>query len=64
LESIRLEIQILSECNHPNIVQFMGSYVFDDILWINLEYCRNVVVHPHQSNFCPGFVRADLLPTS
>ena len=39
LESIRLEIQILSECSHPNVVQYLGSYIFDDILWINLEYC-------------------------
>ena len=38
LESIRLEIQILSECSHPNVVQYLGSYIFDDILWINLEY--------------------------
>ncbi len=38
LESIRLEIQILSKCCHPNVVQYLGSYIFDDILWINLEY--------------------------
>lgn len=44
LESIRLEIQILSECSHPNVVQYLGSYIFDDILWINLEY--------HLSNAC------------
>jgi hypothetical protein len=38
LESCRLEIQILNDCCHPNVVQYLGSYVFDDVLWINLEY--------------------------
>ena len=38
LESIRLEIQILNDCCHPNVVQYLGSYLFDDTLWINLEY--------------------------
>jgi serine/threonine protein kinase len=65
LESIRLEIQILSECNHPNVVQLLGSYVFDDILWINLEYCHSVVAHPYQSDclcrFCQGGSVADIM---
>jgi serine/threonine protein kinase len=37
LESIRLEIRILNDCRHPNVVQYLASYVFDDTLWINLE---------------------------
>jgi serine/threonine protein kinase len=38
LESIRTEIRILNDCCHPNVVQYLASYVFDDTLWINLEY--------------------------
>ncbi len=65
LESIRLEIQILSECNHPNVVQFLGSYVFDDMLWINLEYSQNVVESLQQPDFlcrfCQGGSVADIM---
>eukprot|EP01097_Dermamoeba_algensis_P010255 TRINITY_DN7496_c0_g1_i1.p1 TRINITY_DN7496_c0_g1~~TRINITY_DN7496_c0_g1_i1.p1 ORF type:complete len:505 (-),score=80.43 TRINITY_DN7496_c0_g1_i1:141-1655(-) len=39
LEDVRKEIQILAECNHPNIVSYYGSYFKDDNLWIAMEYC-------------------------
>ena len=39
LEDVRREITILSECNNPNIVNYLGSYFKDDNLWICMEYC-------------------------
>ena len=34
LDSIRKEISVLKECNHPNIVRYYGSYFKDDYLWV------------------------------
>ena len=34
LNDVRKEIKILSECNHPNIVNYLGSYFKDDNLWV------------------------------
>lgn len=34
LEDVRKEIRILSECNHPNIVKYLGSYFKDQNLWV------------------------------
>lgn len=39
LEDVRAEIEILAECNHPNIVNYLGSYQKDGNLWIVMEYC-------------------------
>jgi len=39
LEDVRKEIKIMSECNHPNIVNYFGSYFKNDNLWIVMEYC-------------------------
>ncbi|KAL6765107.1 kinase-like domain-containing protein, partial [Haematococcus lacustris] len=39
LDSIRKEIQFLANCNHPNIVKYMGSYRHRHELWIVMEYC-------------------------
>jgi serine/threonine protein kinase len=36
---VRKEIKIMSECNHPNIVNYFGSYFKNDNLWIVMEYC-------------------------
>lgn len=36
LEDVRREIRILSECNHPNIVKYYGSYFKDQNLWVRL----------------------------
>jgi len=36
LESIRNEISILRECDHPNIVKYYGSYFKDEYLWVRL----------------------------
>ncbi|GBG68289.1 hypothetical protein CBR_g2836 [Chara braunii] len=38
-EEIRGEIEMLQQCNHPNVVRYLGSYQGDDYLWIVMEYC-------------------------
>ena len=40
LRSIRLEIQIHSSLNHPNIVGFRGSFVEGGSYFVVLEYCE------------------------
>lgn len=34
LEDVRREIEILSECDDPNIVKYYGSYLRADYLWV------------------------------
>ncbi|GLJ15990.1 hypothetical protein SUGI_0264730 [Cryptomeria japonica] len=38
-EEIRGEIEMLQQCNHPNVVRYLGSYQGEDCLWIVMEYC-------------------------
>lgn len=39
MDSIQKEIAMLRDCNHPNIVQYYGSWRASDALWIAMEYC-------------------------
>jgi serine/threonine protein kinase len=32
-EEIRGEIEMLQQCNHPNVVRYLGSYQGEDYLW-------------------------------
>ena len=34
-----VEIDILSECQHENIVQMLEAYHWEECLWMYLEYC-------------------------
>jgi serine/threonine protein kinase/polyhydroxyalkanoate synthesis regulator phasin len=36
---IAKEIQMLKDCNHPNIVGFYGAYIKENELWIVMEFC-------------------------
>eukprot|EP00899_Mesostigma_viride_P029174 jgi/Mesvir1/9441/Mv09838-RA.1 len=38
-DEIEVEIEMLQQCNHPNIVHYLGSYKAKDALWIVMEYC-------------------------
>ncbi|KAL4185262.1 hypothetical protein AMTRI_Chr10g5020 [Amborella trichopoda] len=38
-EEICGEIEMLQQCNHPNVVRYLGSYQGEDYLWIVMEYC-------------------------
>ena len=35
--TIAKEIQMLKDCDHPNIVSFFGSYVKENELWVRTE---------------------------
>ncbi|KAI8469342.1 MAG: kinase-like domain-containing protein [Monoraphidium minutum] len=39
LERIQKEISFLSECNHPNVVRYLGSFRRPEALWIVMEHC-------------------------
>jgi len=39
LDKAQQEITLMKECNHPNIVALFGSCLFNDRLWICMEYC-------------------------
>ena len=40
LESLKKEISILKECKSLYIVQYYGSYLKENDLWLILEYCN------------------------
>jgi len=33
-ESMKKEILILSSCHHPNIVNYVSSFYYDNMLWV------------------------------
>ncbi|KXZ43163.1 hypothetical protein GPECTOR_99g798 [Gonium pectorale] len=37
--TIQREIAFLADCNHPNVVRYLGSYRHPTELWIVMEYC-------------------------
>ncbi|KAJ0170042.1 hypothetical protein K1T71_014648 [Dendrolimus kikuchii] len=39
LADFTVEIDILSECRHPNVVELHEAYFIDNKLWMLLEYC-------------------------
>uniref|UniRef100_A0A5K3EPU1 Protein kinase domain-containing protein n=3 Tax=Mesocestoides corti TaxID=53468 RepID=A0A5K3EPU1_MESCO len=39
LEDLMVEIEILCEYKHPNILQLQEAYIFDKKLWMYLEFC-------------------------
>ncbi|UXI20011.1 hypothetical protein NH340_JMT05954 [Sarcoptes scabiei] len=40
LEDFVVEIDVLTECRHPNIVQMIEAYFFDGKLWMLIEFCE------------------------
>lgn len=40
IECLKKEISILNQCKSPYIVQYHGSYLKDNDLWLILEYCE------------------------
>ncbi|XP_025191259.1 mitogen-activated protein kinase kinase kinase kinase 5 isoform X1 [Melanaphis sacchari] len=36
---IQQEILMMQDCHHPNIIEYYGSYLRRDKLWICMEYC-------------------------
>ncbi|VDK43807.1 unnamed protein product [Taenia asiatica] len=39
MEDLMVEIDILRECKHPNILQLHEAYVFEKKIWMYLEFC-------------------------
>lgn len=39
LSDFIVEIDILSECKHHNVVGLYESYFFEGKLWVSLNYC-------------------------
>ncbi|CAF0731156.1 unnamed protein product [Brachionus calyciflorus] len=44
LDDYMVEIDILSECNHKNILKIYEAYYFDSKLWILIEFCSGGAV--------------------
>lgn len=40
LEDFVVEIDILAECRHPNIVELLEAYFFEGNLWMLIEFCE------------------------
>lgn len=44
LQDLNVEIDILSSCRHPNIVELIESYYYDSKLWMLIEFCEGGAV--------------------
>lgn len=44
LQDLNVEIDILSVCRHPNIVELIESYYYDSRLWMLIEFCEGGAV--------------------
>jgi STE20-like kinase len=40
LEDFTVEIEILSECKHANIVELYEAYFYEGSLWMLIEFCE------------------------
>ncbi|VEL32424.1 unnamed protein product [Protopolystoma xenopodis] len=68
IRAICQEIHTLRECRHPNIVQFFGSYLRNNKLWICMEYCggqsmQDIYLYTRQplAEDCIAFVSKETL---
>ena len=56
---IQQEILMMKDCRHPNIVEYFGSYLRRDKLWICMEYCGGSslqdIYHSKKSTFHSNF---------
>lgn len=37
---IRKEVGLLQSCNHANVVKYHCSYLWNDMVWVVMEYCN------------------------
>lgn len=44
LEDLNVEIDILNECRHENIVELLEAYYYDSKLWMLIEFCEGGAV--------------------
>ena len=65
LNEIRLEIDILRKCKHPNVVKYFGTYLLKGKLWVRSYcdpyYCVLILVKDRhgvvRSRLCAGHVQ-------
>ena len=54
-KSLLNEIEIMKTCRHPNIVQYLGSYLEDGYVWVVMEYmdggCLTEVLTQYENGF-------------
>lgn len=53
LEDFMVEIDILAECRHQNIVQLYEAYYFDSTLWVHGLSFRHVTCHVMNFSLLP-----------
>eukprot|EP01135_Chromosphaera_perkinsii_P009416 Nk52_evm92s1737 gene=Nk52_evmTU92s1737 len=39
LEDFQIEIDILAECDHHNVVKLFNAYIYKETIWLLLEFC-------------------------
>lgn len=52
LQDLNVEIDILSVCRHPNIVELLEAYYYDSKLWMLIEFCEAGAVDQIMQELC------------
>ncbi|CAH2062163.1 unnamed protein product, partial [Iphiclides podalirius] len=60
LADFTVEIDILSECRHPNVVELHEAYFIDNKLWMLLEYCDGGALDSVMSELEKGLSEAQI----
>ncbi|CAG4948322.1 unnamed protein product [Parnassius apollo] len=60
LADFTVEIDILSECRHPNVVELHEAYFIDNKLWMLLEYCDGGALDSVMSELEKGLNEAQI----
>lgn len=55
-----LELEILKQLKHPNIITLVDSFLNDDVLILVMEYCESKMKKAIQNISRRGFNAADL----
>ncbi|KAM0057917.1 putative mitogen-activated protein kinase kinase kinase STE-STE11 family [Helianthus debilis subsp. tardiflorus] len=58
INQLEQEIDVLSQLKHPNIVQYYGSEIFEDRLYIYLEYVHPGSINKYVRDHCGGMTES------
>jgi len=50
MEDLLIEVSVLKQCSHPNIIQFFGAYKKGNELFVRLCYCQVFCTRPYFSS--------------